>query len=154
MGSLARAMTALLLGLAAASLAARPSLAEGGDAYYPTTAPNSGPQWERPKFTQFTALRCSSGAAVIDQLALNRDDVAQEAGVATFTDVSRDKGLQQRAGGWALKGDELTMSGSGFVLEGRWTGAFLTATITRPGGGEPVRCRFQVQALRSFTQYQ
>ena len=150
--SLARAITAVLIGLAAAG-AAGPTLAED-DAYYPAAAAGkNAPLWERPKFTHFSATRCSPGGAAVDQLVLNRDDVSQTMGPATYTDTARDKSGRQGAGGWTLSGDALIVAGDGFVLDGRWDGPFLTATITRPGG-EPVRCRFQVQALRSFTQYQ
>lgn len=154
MRSLDRAMLAMCIGLAAAGLAARSATADDGDAYYPAAAENSGPLWERPKFTQFQVLRCSAGTSVIDKLALNRDDVSQTQGFATYTDSAKSQGYQAGAGGWALAGNQLKVSGDGFELAGAWSGAFLTATITRPGGATPARCRFQVTALRSFTQYQ
>lgn len=155
MGSLVRAMLAVWIGLAAAGFVAGPAVADDDDGYYPSTAdPKTGPAWERPKFTEFQVLRCSAGALAIDRLVLNRNDVSETTGFATYTDSARDKGYQQGAGGWTLTGDELKVSGDGFELEGRWIGPFLTATITRTAGGEPARCRFQVTALRSFTQYQ
>jgi hypothetical protein len=154
MASLVRATFAALIGLAAASLLAGPAAADDGDAFAPPTDSQAGPLWERPKYTQFSVMRCSAGALVIDKLAINRDDVSEMMGFATYTDSAKDRGYQEGAGGWTLAGDQLTVSGDGFELVGRWSGPFLTATITRPGGGEPARCRFQVTALRSFTQYQ
>jgi hypothetical protein len=155
MGSLARATFAMLIGLAAAGLAAGPAGAGEHDAYRPAAAsPKAGPLWERPRSTRFSAVRCSAGAPPIDQLIINRDAAADTAGSATYSEATKDKGVQQGAGGWALSGDQLKVSGDGFQLEGRWVGAILTATITRPQGGTSVRCRFQVTALRSFTQYQ
>jgi hypothetical protein len=155
MGSLARATLAALIGLAAASLIAGPVVAEEGDAYYPAlTNPKTGPEWEQPKSTHFQAVRCSAGALIVDKLVLNRDDVSETKGFASYTDSAKDRGYQTGAGGWTLAGDQLNVSGDGFELAGRWVGPFLTATITRPGGGAPARCRFQVTALRSFTEYQ
>lgn len=155
MGSLVRAILATCAALAAASLLASPAAAGEADAYYPAAiGSGSAPAWERPKFTQFSVLRCSAGAAAIDKLAINRDDVSQTRGSATYTDSAKGSGDQQGAGAWALAGNQLKVSGDGFKLVGAWTGPFLTATITRPGGLAPARCRFQVTALRSFTQYQ
>jgi hypothetical protein len=157
MGSLVRAILGALTVLAAASAFVAPAVADEDDAYYPAAVNPAGknaPIWERPKFTHFSVMRCSAGALMIDQLVLNRDDARQSKGLATYTDSAKEKGYQSGAGGWALSGDQLKVSGAGFDLVGRWTGAFLTATITRASGGEPVRCRFQVAALRSFTQYQ
>jgi hypothetical protein len=157
MGSLVRAMLAALIGLAAASSVTGPAMADEDDAYYPAAANPGGktsPLWERPRSTHFSVMRCSAGAVMIDKLVLNRDDVSQSKGFATYTDSAKGKGYQTGAGGWALAGDQLKVSGDGFELVGRWTGPFLTATITRASGGEPTRCRFQVAALRSFTEYQ
>lgn len=157
MRSLDRAMLASLLGLALASAIAGQGLAGDEDAYFPTAAEAAGkgaPIWERPRSTQFSVMRCSAGGLMIDKLVLNRDDVADSHGFATYTDAAKGKGYESGAGGWALTGDQLKVSGDGFELVGRWAGPFLTATITRPGGGDPVHCRFEVTALRSFTQYQ
>ena len=153
MGSLSRAMFAAVIGLVGAGLAAGPARA-AAESYRPAAAGKTGPMWERPRFTRFSAMRCSAGGAKIEELTLNRDDASATKGFATYTDAGKAKGFQQGAGGWALAGDQLKVLGDGFQLEGRWAGAFLTAVITRPEGGEPVRCRFQVAALRSFTQYQ
>ncbi|MEI9891948.1 MAG: hypothetical protein WDN45_17085 [Caulobacteraceae bacterium] len=155
MGALVRATFAALIGLAAASFRVGPVMADEDNAYYPTGADaRNGPLWERPKFTRFSALRCSAGGVMINELALSRDDASAMMGFATYTDAAKDKGYREGAGGWSLAGDELKVSGDGFELRGRWVGAFLTATITRPKGGDPMRCRFQVTALRSFTLYQ
>jgi hypothetical protein len=153
MGPLVRARLSLMIGLAVAGLGAGQARADDPDAYYPA-AGKDGPMWERPRFTQFSATRCSSGAVLVDQIQLNREDASDTKGSATYTDATRAKGSEKGAGGWVLAGDVLTVKGDGFALEGRWIGAILMATITRPGGGEPVRCRYQVAALRSFTQYQ
>jgi hypothetical protein len=156
MGSLVRAISGLALTafVLASAAAVAPALAAG--AYYPATAdPTKGPLWEQPKITRFAATRCGAGAkATVDQIVLNRDDVRQQAGFATYTDASRDLGYEHGAGGWSLKGPDLTLSGDGFQLRGRWIGPFLTATITWTDSRQPVRCRFQVNTLRSFTQYQ
>jgi hypothetical protein len=154
MGPLVRATLATLLAFNAASFTVRPAVADDGDAYYPASVGGrNGPEWERPKFTQFKVTRCSAGALAIDKLALNRNDVSQSKGPATYTDAAKATSVQAGAGDWSLAGSQLKVSGDGFVLVGRWTGALLTATITRPGA-EPARCRFQVTALRSFTEYQ
>ena len=73
--------------------------------------------------------------------------------LARATDAARRQGYEKGACCWTLDGSELKVSGDGFELRGRWVGALMTATITRPGGA-PVRCRYEVAALRSFTQYQ
>jgi hypothetical protein len=146
-------MLALLIGLVATGLSAGPTRADDADAYRPAAADRNAPRWERPRFTRFSATRCSSGAAVVDQIQLNREDAADAKGSATYTDASRAKGSEKGAGDWSLVGDRLTVMGEGFSLEGRWAGAILTATITR-ASGEAVSCRYQVAALRSFTQYQ
>jgi hypothetical protein len=153
MGSLGRAIAAGGMALAALGAAVGLALAADGDAYYPADAAKSAPRWERPKSTRFSATRCSTRGAAIDQLVINRGDVADKAGMATYTDATRRQGYEKGAGGWTLDGSELKVSGDGFELEGRWVGALMTAIITRPGG-EPVRCRYEVAALRSFTQYQ
>jgi hypothetical protein len=159
MGSLARAtlcawMLFAVASLAAASLAVAPARAGEADTYYPAGAGGrTAPVWERPKFTQFSVLRCSAGALVIDKLALNRGDASATRGSATYTDSAKGADGQDGAGDWALAGNHLKVSGDGFELVGDWTGALLTATITRPGE-RPARCRFQVTALRSFTHYQ
>ena len=155
MGSLVRAMLSALSVLAVAGFTVGQAVADDGDGYYPSTLdPKTGPAWERPKFTEFQVMRCNVRGLTVDRLVINRDDVAAMTGFATYTDSAKDKGYQQGAGGWQLAGDQLKVSGDGFELEGRWIGPFLTATITRESGGEPVRCRFQVTALRSFTEYQ
>jgi hypothetical protein len=158
MGSLGRATAAgglwlLAMAFGAAGLGTGSAVA-GDDAYYPAGADKAGPRWERPKSTHFSVTRCSSRTAVIDQLVINRDDISEKAGLASYTDATRGKGYEQGAGGWTLAGNDLKVSGDGFELQGRWVGALMTATITRPGGGEPVRCRYEVAALRSFTEYQ
>jgi hypothetical protein len=142
------------MGLAAASLTAGPAAADDDVVRPAKVEPiNAEPLWERAKFTQFQVMRCSPGAQAIDKLALNRGDASQTTGPATYSDSAKAKGAQDGAGDWALAGNELKVSGDGFELTGDWSGALLTATITRPGG-ETARCRFQVNALRSFTQYQ
>lgn len=153
MGSLGRAMAAGMV-LAAMMTSVGLAAPAGEDAYYPADAGRNAPRWERPKSTHFSATRCSSRAAVVDQLVINRDDVADSTGFATYTDATRAQGYEHGAGGWTLDGADLLVSGDGFELKGRWVGALMNATITRPGGGEPVRCRYEVPALRSFTQYQ
>ena len=154
MGPLVRATLTASIVLAAASLGAGRASAGDDEAYYPASAgARNGPGWERPKFTQFQVMRCSAGALPIDKLALNRADISQSKGSATYNDSAKDGGAPDGAGDWALAGNQLKVSGDGFELVGDWTGALLTATITRPGG-QPARCRYQVNALRSFTQYQ
>ena len=152
MGSLIRAMFALLIGLVAAVAVAGSAAADPDEAH--AQAAKDGPLWERAKYTHFSAMRCSSGAALIDQLTINRNEASETSGHASYTDATRDKGYETGAGGWSLTGDELKVSGDGFRLEGRWVGPFLTAVITWTDGSSPVRCRFQVPALRQFTEYQ
>lgn len=154
MGSLGRAMAAGCMALVALGSAVGLAAAADRDAYYPADAGKNAPRWERPKSTHFSVTRCNARGAVVDQLVINRDDVADNTGFATYTDATRTQGYEQGAGGWTLDGADLKVSGDGFELKGRWVGALMSATITRPGGGEPVRCRYEVPALRSFTQYQ
>lgn len=128
--------------------------ARSQNAYYPATVdPGRGPEWERPKLTRFSATRCGPGS-IIDEVTLSRDDQSKLTGFATYTDAGRDKGHEHGAGGWSLDGERLRVEGDGFVLEGRWVGAVLTATITRGESHPAQRCRYQVAALRSFQQFQ
>lgn len=156
MGLLNRAWVALLIGFAVAGFTRATVAADTIAAYVPVAAApeNDAPTWERPKLTRFSAMRCSAGGAFIDQLVINRDEVAQTRGGATYSVAGDDAVRSQGAGGWALTGADLTVTGAGFVLEGRWVGALLTATIVRAGDSQPLRCRFQVAALRAFTHYQ
>ena len=156
MDSLVRAMFALLIGLAMAGSVAGASVADPDDSSSQIAPdPGSGaPQWERPKLTRFSAMRCSTGAAVVDDLVINRSDSSQTRGAATYDVPGADIGSGMGVGGWVLTGADLKVTGDGFELQGRWVGAFLTATIVRSGYPQPVRCRFQVAALRKFTQYQ
>jgi hypothetical protein len=101
-----------------------------------------GPAWEKPKLHHFLAKDCTSGSATVDQIQLKREEASDTAGFASYTDSTQSKGYEHGAGGWVLKGDVLTVAGDGFVLEGHWTGAALTATITRQAGGEPLHCRY------------
>ena len=164
MTPLTSATLALSMVLAAASLTAGPARADDANAYYPAGADGrSGPArndparndpvWERPKSTQFQVMRCSVDAQIIDKVTLNRDSTSETKGAATYSDAAKGEGGQGGAGDWSLAGNRLKVSGDGFELVGDWSGALLTATITRPGE-RPARCRFQVNALRSFTQYQ
>jgi hypothetical protein len=154
MGSLIRAMFALLIGLAAAGSVA--AVADPDDSASPIAAdPATGaPRWERPKLTRFSAMRCGAGEAIVGDLVINRSDSSQTGGPATYDMAGTDVGFGMGVGGWTLTGADLTVTGDGFVLRGRWVGAFLTATIVRAGHPHPVRCRFQVAALRRFTEYQ
>lgn len=156
MGSLERAISGSALAVLAWGLAAACAPAVAAGAYYPAAIdPAKGPLWEQPKITRFAATRCGAGAkAVVNSLVLNRDDVREQQGQATYVDASRALGYEHGAGGWSLKGAQLTVSGDGFELQGRWIGPILTATITRTDSHEQTRCRFQVNTLRSFTQYQ
>ena len=146
MASIARTLaclTALSLTLAGAAVRAQGSLGV-----------LETPIWERPKLTHFSASRCAGGAPAINDLVLSRDNASLNAGMASYSDSARDKGYEHGAGGWTLTGVDLRVEGDGFTLVGRWVGPFLTAVITRSVTQSQQRCRFEVPALRSFTEYQ
>jgi hypothetical protein len=146
MASIARTLACLTV--LSLSLAGAPVRAQGSLGTLET------PIWERPRLTHFSARRCGAGASAINDLILSRDNASQTTGMATYSDSSRDKGYEHGAGGWTLNGVTLRVDGDGFTLEGRWVGPFLTAVITRSVTQNQQRCRFEVQALRSFTEYQ
>ena len=151
MASIARLLACpIVLGLTVLSLAltGAPVRAQGSLGTLET------PIWERPKLTHFSARRCGAGASAINDLILSRDNASQTMGLATYSDSTRDKGYEHGAGGWTLTGTDLRVAGDGFTLEGRWVGPFLTAVITRSVTQNQQRCRFEVPALRSFTEYQ
>jgi hypothetical protein len=146
MASIARSLACLAV--LSVTLAGAPVRAQGSLGTLET------PIWERPKLTHFSARRCGAGASAVNDLILSRDDAGKTAGQATYVDLTRDKGYEHGAGGWTLNGVTLRVEGEGFTLEGRWVGPFLTAVITRSVTQSQQRCRFEVPALRSFTEYQ